>query len=96
MKLQVAYPTWQSAVRQISLAVNNAFRVSTVTLTNSSTTTVVNDASCSTLSHISLTALDANAAAETPYISSRAQGTFTITHSNAVTTRAFSYSITNP
>lgn len=61
-------------------------------------TTVVTAPNCGTSSRIFLTARHANAAAEigngTIYVSSVAQGTFTVTHANsAVASRIFDYEI---
>lgn len=69
-----------------------------VTLSASSNTTVVVDNRAGSNSHISFTALTANAAAEvrngTLYVSTQGKGTFTITHANnAQTDRTLSYSI---
>ena len=64
----------------------------TVTLTANTTTTTVNDANAHGSSVPVLVPTTANAAAEAWYISSRATGSFAITHANAATTdRTFLY-----
>ena len=95
MKLKSVYATWQDAVRDFSVAYNNRNIAGSVTLTNSATTTTVNTAGARADSYIFLMPTDANSAAETPHISAKAQGSFTITHANAVTTRTFDYLIIN-
>jgi hypothetical protein len=72
-----------------------------VTLTANAASTVVTHAFASAGSHITLSPLTANAAAEigngTLYISSRGKGTFTITHANnAQADRTFTYGFVTP
>lgn len=95
MKLRRVYPTWERAVEEISTAFNNVFQGGSVTLTNSSTTSVVLHGAATANSLIFLMPTNAAASTETPYISAKGAGTFTITHANAGTTRTFDYLITN-
>ena len=64
-----------------------------VTLTTSATTTTVNDRAMRADRGVDLTPTNANAASEDWYISDRSDGSFTITHANAGTTRTFRYRI---
>lgn len=95
MKLKARYPSWEVFNREAAVIINNFNVTGEVTLTLASTTTAVSNAAARATSHINLMPLDANAAAEAPYISARATGSFTITHANAGTTRTFSYQIVN-
>ena len=89
---------WRGALRRIANSVNSlgdgrSNAVGSVTLAESTTTTVVTDPRVGTDSVISLMPTTANAAAEAPHIAVDA-GTFTITHANAATTdRTFSYAV---
>jgi hypothetical protein len=83
-----------TAIRQLAEGSTNA--LSTVTLRAGFTTTVVADVLATLDSHVDLCPLTANAAGAlaNTYVSSRAKGTFTLTHANAATTdRSFSYRI---
>lgn len=95
MQLRLVYPTWQEAVRQISIAFNKRNQGGSVTLTNSSTTTTVSHGEAKATSLVFLQATDANSAGESPYISTKSTGSFVITHANATTTRTFDYLIIN-
>jgi len=64
-----------------------------VTLATSATTTTVNDRAMRAAREVFLQATNADAASEAAYISARADGSFTITHANAGTTRTFRYLI---
>ncbi len=80
------------------LAAGRSNAVGTVTLTVSVATTTVTDANCAAGSCVMLVPTTANAAAEigngTMYLSAVANGSFTITHANAVTAgRTFLYAI---
>lgn len=80
------------AVRELFEGRSNA--VGTVTLRASQTTTTVTAENCGDESQVFLSPKTANAAAAlaTTYISSIGNGTFTITHSSAVSTdRTFGY-----
>ncbi len=87
---------------QIAQTVNSSLRgktnnVSDITLTQSSTTTVITDPLITTDSHIDITALTANAAAALVgwWVSSRAAGTATITHTlNANADLECTYTVT--
>jgi len=90
-------PIINTAIRQLAEGGSNS--LSQVTLRNGFTTTVVSDPLATAESHIALCPLSANAAAAIPttYVSSRGNGTFTLTHANAATTdRTFSYRISRP
>jgi hypothetical protein len=92
------HPNGAEHRRLIANVLNNVLRgkinsLGSVTLTLASTTTVVTDKSAGANSIILLMPLDANAAGESWWISGRDQGTFTINHSSAGTTRAFDYVI---
>jgi hypothetical protein len=73
-----------ATINQLCQGRNNA--TGTVTLTASAATTVVQAPNCATGAAPGLTALTANAAAEfkngTIYVSTIANGSFTITHAN--------------
>jgi hypothetical protein len=96
----VNYEEWQ---RQITWIINAMLDgkhngTGSITLTASASSTAVADSRVGTYSVINLMPLTANAAAEigagAVYVSSRAQGTFTIAHANnAQTDRLFQYSI---
>jgi hypothetical protein len=80
------------AVRELAEGASNS--LSQVTLNPSTTTTIVSNPLCTNQSHVALCPLTDNAAAAIPttYVSSRGQGTFTLTHANAVSVdRTFSY-----
>jgi hypothetical protein len=82
------------AVRELAAGASNS--LAEVTLRASFTTTVVSDPLAAAESHISLCPLTANAAGAlaTTYVSSRGNGTFTLTHANAATLdRKVSYRI---
>ena len=96
--LRTSWSNLDEGLRQVSERVNDIGRGRTnasgeVTLTNSQTTTVVNDVNVSADSEVLLMAKTADAAAEQAYVSNTANGSFTITHANAVTTRTFGYLI---
>jgi len=91
-----------STNRQISDVVNNVMRGKTnntgeVTITNSATSTVVADYNVGPESVIIFMPTTAAAATElasgSMYVSARSQNSFTITHTNAATTRTFSYAV---
>ena len=67
--------------------------VESVTLTTSSTTTTVTDKRMGEDQMVILTPTNANAAAENIYVSSKANGSFVLTHASAGTTRTFDYII---
>ena len=84
------------SLQQLAAGRSNA--VGTVTLTVSVATTVVTDKNCAAGSTPILTPTTANAATEigngTMYVSAVANGSFTITHANAITAgRTFLYAI---
>jgi len=86
--------------RQVAEVVNRVLdgglnSTGSVTLQTSSATTVVSDVRVGENSVITFMPKDANAAAELTalYISARTNGTFTITHNNSGTTRAYEYII---
>ncbi len=85
--------------RQIADKLNFAIRrlngtsAGSVTLANSVTTTTVQNSAVTPDSRINLTATSAAAATENPWISSKSNGSFVITHANAVTTRTFDYTV---
>ena len=85
--------------RQVAEVVNNAMNGKTnntgaVTLTASTTTTTITDERLGFDSIILLSPLTANAAAQTPYISTKAKGSVIITHtSTAHTDLNFDYII---
>ena len=90
----------RQALRQVAAVVNRSLGgklncTGSVTLRASQATTTVTDARASSVSHITLTALTANAAAiALPYPSTRSNGSFVLTHaSNANTDKTFSYSV---
>ena len=63
-----------------------------LTLAANTTTTTITDYRAGSESTILLTATNANAAAENPYISAQSKQSFTITHSSAASTdRTFNY-----
>lgn len=93
------YVDFESAIKDISKVIDQILRgqtdnVGEVTLTLSATTTLVTDARVGTSSVITFAATDATSAAELAnlYVSTT-NGSFTITHSNAGTTRTFKYVI---
>ena len=67
--------------------------VQTVTLTTSSTTTSVTDVRMGTGRMVILTPTNALAAAEDIWVSTKANGSFILTHASAGTTRTFDYLI---
>jgi len=81
------------AIGQLARGRTNA--CGTITLTTSSTTTTVEDVSIEKGDRVSLTALDANAAAETIHVEDGAAtaGQITLTHANSGTTRKFLYQV---
>ena len=84
------------AIQQLAAGRSNA--VGTVTLATGAGTTVVTTANCAAGSTPILTPATANAATEvgngTMYVSSVANGSFTLTHANSATTgRTFLYAI---
>jgi hypothetical protein len=84
------------AIQQLAAGRSNA--VGTVTLATGAASTLVTDQNCAAGSTPILTPATANASAEfgngTIYISAVANGSFTITHANSVTTgRTFLYAI---
>ena len=90
----------RQALRQVAAVVNRSHGgklncTGTVTLRASQTTTTVTDVRASSVSHISLTATTANAAAiAMPWPSTRSNGSFVLTHaSDANTDKTFSYSV---
>lgn len=88
------HPIINTAIRQMAEGSCNC--LSQVTLAVSATSTVVVDPLATAESHIALCPLTANAAAAlaTTYVSARARGSFTLSHSNAaLVDRTFSYRI---
>ena len=86
--------------RQVAEVVNRVLdgglnSTGSVTLQTSSATTVVSDVRVGENSVITFMPKDTNAAAELTalYISASTNGTFTITHNNSGTTRAYEYII---
>ena len=86
--------------RQVAEVVNRVLdgglnSTGSVTLQTSSATTVVSDVRVGENSVITFMPKDTNAAAELTalYVSARTNGTFTITHNNSGTTRAYEYII---
>jgi hypothetical protein len=84
------------AVQQLAAGRSNA--VGTVTLAVSAAATVVTDKNCAAGSTPLLTPITANAATEvgngTMFVSTVANGSFTITHANSATTgRTFLYAL---
>ena len=86
--------------RQVAEVVNRVLdgglnSTGSVTLQTSSATTVVSDVRVGENSVITFMPKDTNAAAELTalYVSVRTNGTFTITHNNSGTTRAYEYII---
>ena len=86
--------------RETSEVVNNILSgklnaTATVTITNSATSTAVSDFRVGPDSVILFMPTTAASATElasgSMYVSARAKNTFTITHTNAVTTRSFAY-----
>lgn len=69
------------AVRQLNQGRDDA--CGTVTLTPNATSTVVIAPNCSSLSKVQITATSLSAAVVTSYVSSKANGSFTITHSSS-------------
>ncbi|ASP88166.1 hypothetical protein CDO26_27855 (plasmid) [Sinorhizobium meliloti] len=69
----------------------NGMSGGSITLANSVTTTTVINAAVTPDSEINLTATSAAAATENPWISSKSNGSFVITHASATTTRTFDY-----
>lgn len=91
-----------STPRQTAEVVNNMLRgktnnTNTVTLTNSATTTAVSDFNVGPESVIVFMPTTSDAATEFAaggmYVSARSKNSFTITHSNASTTRTFQYAV---
>jgi hypothetical protein len=77
--------------REVAEVVNNAVNgktnnTGTVTLADSSTTTTLNDERLGFDSVILLSPLTANAAAQNPYISTKAKGSVVITHTSVAST----------
>jgi hypothetical protein len=77
--------------REVAEVVNNSMNgktnnTGTVTLTASTTTTTLNDERLGFDSVILLSPLTANAAAQNPYISTKAKGSVVITHTNVAST----------
>jgi hypothetical protein len=77
--------------REVAEVVNNAVNgktnnTGTVTLAASSTTTTLNDERLGFDSVILLSPLTANAAAQNPYISTKAKGSVVITHTSVAST----------
>jgi len=100
MKVPLRFADINRWLEKIALAVNEnsdgrTDNFGTVTLTENVTTTTVTDFRTGDSSGIYFTPTTANAAGETPYVSSQVAGTsFTITHANAATTdRTFNYII---
>lgn len=101
LKLPLAFSTPEDGFRRTSSLVNQVVdgktqNIGSVTLTDSSATTVVADLRVGVHSVIVFMPTTANAAAEVGaggmYISSRGDSTFTITHANnAQTDRDFEY-----
>ena len=95
------YASWENAAFEIALRVQSVMQGKLnnggeVTLTASDTTTTVTDERVGANSRISLTATTANAAAAlaTTYVSSKGEGTFTLTHaSNAQADRTLDYAV---
>ena len=84
------------ALQQLAAGRSNA--TGTVTLVTGASTTVVTDPNCAVGTVPLLTPASANAATEvgngTMYVSAVANGSFTITHANSVTTgRTFLYAL---
>ena len=83
--------------RQIKEIVNNIVKqfdnTGSVTLTNSVTSTIVQNPKVNPLSVIQLQATSSAAAGAvaTTYISAKGNGNFTIVHASATTTRTFDY-----
>lgn len=87
-------PVINQAVRELAAGASNS--LGEITLSAGTTTTLVTDNRATPDSHVSLCPLTVNAAAAIPttYVSSRTQGAFTLSHSNAGTVdRTFSYRI---
>lgn len=87
---------WDVAARVNQILRGKTNNVNDITLTQSSTTTVINDPLITPLSHINLTALTANAALALAgwWVSSRGDGTATITHTlNANTDLQCTYDV---
>ena len=96
--LPPSFASTSEAIRQIGERVNLLMRGRSnasgeVTLTDSSTTTVVSDVNVSEDSQVMLTAKTTDAATESIHVSAVANGSFTLTHSNAVTARTFGYHV---
>ena len=77
--------------REVAEVVNNSMNgktnnTGTVTLTASTTTTTLNDERLGFDSVVLLSPLTANAAAQNPYISTKAKGSVVITHTSVVST----------
>lgn len=76
-----------------------SYATGTVTLATGTTTTTVKHMGVSSTSHIDLEPTNAAAATEwattRPFVSSKAKGSFVITHANAATTRTISYAFRN-
>ena len=96
----IALPYAGGDPRQVAFVVNNVLEgklnsTGTVTLTNSSATTVVDDKRVGVDSIILFMPINANASTEqapgTMFVSSRGKQTFTITHNNNANTRTFGY-----
>jgi len=85
------------AIRELAAGAVNA--TSSVTLTPNATTTIVADPLATAEVHIDLMPLTANAAAALTglYVSSRAIGTFTLTHpTTAAVDKTFTYRLSRP
>jgi len=77
--------------RAVAEVVNNSMNgktnnVGTVTLTDSTTTTTITDERLGFNSVILLSPLTANAAAQAPYVSTKAKGSAVITHTSVAST----------
>lgn len=99
VRIKTKYPDLDLAIRDISQAIDTLFKgngdnVGSVTLMLSSTTTVVTDARVGATSVITLSPTNAAGATELANIYvSTTNGQFTLTHTNAGTTRTFGYVI---
>ena len=95
-------PYFGGTDREVATAVNNLIdgkinATGSVTLTNSATSTTVNDIRSSADSVILFMPTSADSAAElsggSMYVSTRSKQSFVITHANSTNTRTFSYII---
>ena len=102
MAVNLEYPTVQesggSSARDTAIVIRNLVEGKgnnrgEVTLALNQTTTTLTDIRIGPESQIGLMPLDANAAAETWWISGRTDGSATINHTSAATTRLFQYAI---